>query len=174
LPSVAPVVVGLEDVNRAAIHILRALETGAETMFSVSFRAGVRLAQAAAICAPIALAASAVRAETIDVYDNHGGRVAEYDQRWAENARRGVSVRITGPCQSACTVLLGHIPRSRICVTSEARFGFHLAKLPQATARLWSAYPGDIKAWINAHGGLQADFVWMGAPDVFKYFRRCA
>lgn len=112
-------------------------------------------------------------AETIDVNDNHGGRVAEYNARWTAHAQRGVSVRIVGPCQSACTVLLGHIPRSRICVTPAARFGFHLAKLPQATATLWNAYPADIKAWINARGGLRKDFVWMGAPDVFRYFKRC-
>ena len=114
-----------------------------------------------------------VRAETIDVFDNRGGRVAAYDARWSNLARRDVSVRIVGPCQSACTVLLGHIPRSRICVTPEASFGFHLAKLPHATATLWSAYPADIKAWINRHGGLTSDFVWMGAPDVYRFFRKC-
>ncbi|MGD9845311.1 MAG: hypothetical protein AB7O60_19595 [Variibacter sp.] len=121
----------------------------------------------------LGLVALPARAETIDVYDDHGGRVAEYNARWASLARRNVSVRIVGPCQSACTVLLGHIPRSRICVTPAARFGFHLAHLPQATSTLWNAYPGDIKSWINAHGGLKADFVWMRAPDVFRYFHRC-
>jgi hypothetical protein len=70
-------------------------------------------------------------AETIDVSDNHGVR---YDARWAALAARGVNVRIVGPCHSACTVLLGHIPRSRICVTPNASFGFHLAKRPHATA----------------------------------------
>lgn len=112
-------------------------------------------------------------AETIDVFDHHGGRVVEYNARWAGLAARGVSVRIVGPCQSACTVLLKHIPRSRICVTPAARFGFHQAKLPEATATLWSGYGADIKAWINAHGGLQKEFVWMGAPDVFRYFKKC-
>ena len=131
---------------------------------------GIRLVL---LCAFLGLIAAPARAETIDVYDDHGGRVATYDQQWAENARRGVSVRIVGPCQSACTVLLGHIPRNRICVTADARFGFHLAKQPQATARLWASYAPDIKGWINAHGRLQADFVWMGAPDVFKYFKKC-
>jgi hypothetical protein len=113
------------------------------------------------------------QAETIDVFDNHGGRVVQYTARWAELAQRGVSVRIVGPCQSACTVLLGHIPRSRICVTPQARFGFHLARLPQATATLWNAYAPDIRAWINKRGGLQQDFIWMGAPDIYRYFRRC-
>jgi len=118
----------------------------------------------------LSIGALPARAETIDVSDNHGGSVAQYDARWSENARRGVSVRIVGPCQSACTVLLRHIPRSRICVTPEASFGFHQA---QATATLWSGYGADIKTWINAHGGLQKEFVWMRAPDVFKYFKKC-
>src|SRR6476619_6524627 len=67
------------------------------------------------------LAAPAL-AETIDVYDNHGGSVVQYNARWAGLAARGVDVRIVGPCQSACTILLGHIPRSKICVTPAARF----------------------------------------------------
>jgi len=121
----------------------------------------------------LALAALPVRAETIDVYDDHGGSVAAYDARWANYAARGVSVRVVGPCQSACTVLLGHIPRSRICVTPQARFGFHLAHLASATATLRAAYAPDITSWINAHGGLTHDFIWMRAPDTYKYFRKC-
>jgi hypothetical protein len=76
------------------------------------------------------------RAETIDVYDDHGGSVAEYDARWSELAARGVNVRIVGPCQSACTVLLAHIPNERICVTPQASFGFHLAHRRDALGRL--------------------------------------
>jgi len=112
-------------------------------------------------------------AETVDVSDSHGGSVAEYDARWAGLAARGVSVRIVGPCQSACTVLLRHIPRGRICVTEAASFGFHLAHLSSATAILWSGYQGDIRAWINQHGGLKQDFIWLGAPEIFRFFHKC-
>lgn len=112
-------------------------------------------------------------AETINVSDDHGGSVAAYDARWAAIAARGANVRIVGPCQSACTVLLGHIPRRRICVTPNASFGFHLAHLPSATATLWNAYQPDIRAWIKAHGGLTHDFIWMRAPDIFRHFRKC-
>ncbi len=112
-------------------------------------------------------------AETIEVNDSHGGSVVQYDQRWAGLAARGVNVKIVGPCQSACTVLLGHIPRSRICVTPNASFGFHSAKLESATQILRAAYPSDIRAWIGAHGGLKPDFVWMRAPDIFRYFKKC-
>jgi hypothetical protein len=118
-------------------------------------------------------AVGAARAETIDVDDSHGGSVAEYNARWSGLAARGVNVRIVGPCQSACTVLLGHIPRSRICVTPAASFGFHLAHRQDATATLWGAYPGDIRKWIDQHGGLSANFIWMSAPDTYRYFKKC-
>jgi hypothetical protein len=121
----------------------------------------------------LTLAGLPAHAETIDVNDAHGGRVTAYDARWAELGRRGVSVRIVGPCQSACTVLLAHIPRKRICVTPQARFGFHLAHRADATATLWNAYAPDIKGWIKAHGGLSGEFIWMGAPDIYRYFRKC-
>jgi len=113
-------------------------------------------------------------ARTVDVSDDHGGSVAAYASRWSALAAQGVDVRIVGPCQSACTVLLGHIPRTRICVMPDASFGFHLANLPSATATLWAAYAPDIRGWIGAHGGLTHNFIWMRAPDIYRYFRRCA
>ncbi len=121
----------------------------------------------------LCLASLPARAETINVSDNHGGLVSEYNSRWAGLAARGVNVRIVGPCQSACTVLLGHIPRDRICVTPAGSFGFHLAKVPKSTAILWGSYSSDIQGWINAHGGLKENFIWMRAPDTYKFFKKC-
>ncbi len=132
----------------------------------------VAIALAAAV-AWTACAAVPARAETIDVSDNHGGVVPEYDAHWAELAARGVNVRIVGPCQSACTVLLGHIPNDRICVTPQASFGFHTARFPESTAILWAAYNQGIRDWINARGGLTPDFKWMRAPDIYRYFHKC-
>jgi len=126
--------------------------------------------------AAVAWATSAsvpARAETIQVFDNHGGVVRDYDARWAALAARGVDVKIVGPCQSACTVLLAHIPYDRICVTPQARFGFHLAEHPRATAMMWAGYGAGIRDWINARGGLTPDFKWMGAPDTYRFFHKC-
>lgn len=117
--------------------------------------------------------AAHAQGQTINVSDNHGGSVPAYDSRWAAHAARGASVRVVGPCQSACTILLGHIPRNRICVTPAARFGFHTANRQASTDMLWNAYGSDIKSWINARGGLTPAFKWMGAPDTYRYFKKC-
>jgi hypothetical protein len=143
------------------------LSAGARTAASIAVTSYRGL-----ILALLLLLPGSVSAETIEVSDNHGGSVAAYDSRWAADAARGVDVKIVGPCQSACTVLLGHVPRSRTCVTPAASFGFHLAHLTSATATLRSAYPADIQAWIAAHGGLTADFLWLRAPDIFRFFKK--
>jgi len=70
-------------------------------------------------------------------------------------------------------VLLAHIPYDRICVTPQARFGFHQAHLASATATLWAGYSAGIRDWINARGGLTPDFKWMGAPDTYQFFHKC-
>src|SRR5271154_3894073 len=104
-------------------------------------------ATATSIVAAVAWTAGTIvsaSAETINVYDNHGGSVAEYDARWSDLAARGVNVRIVGPCQSACTVLLAHLPNDRICVTPQASFGFPLAHRPDATAMLGAGYSADL------------------------------
>jgi hypothetical protein len=119
------------------------------------------------------LLAGSAAAETIDVYDDHGGSAVRYDARWAGLAARGVNVRIVGPCQSACTILLGHIPRGRICVTPNASFGFHLAKKQIGTDIMLRSYQADIRGWINRHGGLRKDFIWMRAPDIYRFFKKC-
>jgi hypothetical protein len=141
-------------------------------------RCSAALLGAAVLLAVMALwspppADAAVGGQTINVFDNHGGSVAQYDRRWAKLAAENATVRIVGPCQSACTVLFGHIPRAHICVTPEAAFGFHLAHLPSAQATLWAAYQPDIRSWIGAHGGLRKDFIWLRAPDIYRYFRKC-
>ena len=120
-----------------------------------------------------------VQAEAIDIVDNHGGRVDLYDQRWAGLAAGKPQVRVTGPCKSACTVLLKHVPRGKICVTPEASFGFHQALRPEMTKLLWNGYPADIRAWITSRGGLpplrpRTTMVWMRAPETFRFFKKCA
>jgi hypothetical protein len=121
----------------------------------------------------LCLGASVARAETIDVSDDHGGLLSSYQMQWATLAARGVYVRIVGPCVSACTVLVGYVPRQNICVVPGAYLGFHWATTDFATQELWKTYPSDIRQWISQHGGLTYQMLWMQAPNIYRYFRKC-
>jgi hypothetical protein len=74
---------------------------------------------------------------------------------------------------SACTVLIGYIPRQHICVAPGGYLGFHWATAGFATQELWSAYPSDIRLWISQHGGLSDQMLWLQAPSIYRYFRKC-
>jgi hypothetical protein len=96
------------------------------------------------------LTASAARAETIDVSDFQGGLLSTYQTQWSTLAARGVRVRIVGPCVSACTILVGYIPRNNICVMPNAYLGFHGATTDYArdVECLSTGYPPmDQPAW---------------------------
>ena len=69
--------------------------------------------------------------------------------------------------------MLAHIPYDHICVTPQARFGFHQAKFQRSTDMLWAGYSAGIREWINSRGGLTPDFKWMGAPDTYRFFHKC-
>src|SRR5689334_18005404 len=115
-----------------------------------------------------------LHAETIDILDDHGGTTSAYAARWAQHRRDGIHVRIAGPCESECTMIVGSLRRERICVRPDARFGFRVADLPSHTARVWKSWPTDIKIWLSRHGGLTRQLTWLEAPDIYRFFRRCA
>jgi hypothetical protein len=119
------------------------------------------------------LITSAASAETIDISDDRGGFLFLYQAKWEKLALQHPNVRISGICLSACTVLLGYVPRKNICVTEKGVFGFHLATMAFATKQLLEAYPDDIKAWLDQHGGLTYQVLWMQAPEIFHYFQKC-
>jgi hypothetical protein len=112
-------------------------------------------------------------AETVQILDDRGGLVFAYQMQWAILAPQRLNVRIAGPCVSACTILLGYIPRERICVSSKAFLGFHSGTPDFITEDLLRAYPLDIRLWIAQHGGLTHQIIWLKAPDIYGYFRKC-
>jgi hypothetical protein len=112
-------------------------------------------------------------AETVQIIDDRGGLIIAYQMQWAMLAPQSVNVQIKGPCVSACTILLGYKPRERICVSSGASLGFHLATPAFVTEDLLRVYPLDIRLWIEQHGGLTHQIIWLQAPDIYGYFQRC-
>ena len=121
----------------------------------------------------LSFSTEAARAQTIDVSDYHGGLINAYQNQWTTLAAQGVRVRIVGPCVSACTILVGYFPRRNICVMPNAYLGFHWATTAFHTQELWNAYPPDIRLWISQHGGLTNQMIWLQAPNIYRYFRRC-
>jgi hypothetical protein len=120
-----------------------------------------------------ALAASSARAEESEIKGDYGGILALYQAKWSKLAEQHTSIRISGPCVSACTALVGYIPRENICVTPSASLGFHLAIPAFVTPDLWKDYPPDIQAWITKNGGLSYQLMWLQAPEIYHFFRKC-
>jgi hypothetical protein len=125
------------------------------------------------LAALFAIAASAAQAETIEISDDKGGFVTLYQQKWEKLAAQKDNVRINGICASACTLLTGYFPRKDICVTPNAVLGFHAGTFPFVTDILLKVYPDDIKKWIDAHGGLTWQLIWMQRPEIYKFFHKC-
>ena len=117
------------------------------------------------------------------IEDDHGGRIGTYMRRFRALRDSGENVVVDGDCVSACTLLLGYVPKDRICVTPKARFGFHSAWKPgflgihtfnaAGTAILYSRYPADIKNWLAQSGGLSGSMIYLSGPDLAAFFNRC-
>ena len=63
----------------------------------------------------------------VPIADDRGGRIGTYLDKYHSLRTSGETVIIDGLCASACTIVLGTVPRDKICVTSRANFGFHAA-----------------------------------------------
>jgi hypothetical protein len=115
---------------------------------------------------------------------SNGGDVLEYLTFFDLLKQSGERIILDGPCFSACTLVLSAIPRDRICVTPRAALGFHAARLldtrsrkiypaPNATQELASAYPADVRSWIEQHGGLTSKLIILRGQELASLYPRC-
>ena len=142
----------------------------------MKFRAAVVAALFAFAGADTALADMHIRLDT-------GGRIDSYLHRYATVRKSGQKVIVDGPCLSACTILLGTIPKDHICVTGRAAFGFHAAWVPAGHGRqapsalgdrmLWANYPAPVREWITRHGGLTKRIIYLRGRELSAMFPRC-
>ena len=119
----------------------------------------------------------------VRIADDRGGRIGTYVDRYQDLRQSGETVIIDGLCASACTIVLGAIPRDRICVTSHATLGFHAAwdygangraiTNPEATHMLYSMYPPQVKRWINARGGLTSRMIYLRGKELMNMYHPC-
>lgn len=133
-------------------------------------------------CVLLAIYATSASA-TVRISGDRGGQIGQYLQAFASLRASGEHVVIDGNCLSACTLILGMIPHSRICATPRARFGFHAAWMPgrdgepvtsvPGTDELWKFYPNRVRYWIRRHGGLSRHMIYMQGRDLAGIVPSC-
>ena len=139
-----------------------------------------------AVCAAlIALSVSSVSSAsaTMRISEDRGGQIGRYLQAFAAVRSSGERVVVDGNCLSACTLVLGIVPRERVCATQNARFGFHAAWMPDRDGRpvtsslgtqaLWDIYPASVRRWINRHGGLSRKMIYLQGRDLSGIVASC-
>jgi hypothetical protein len=139
---------------------------------------------AAVVCGAVLAALSVSSASAVvRITGDTGGQIGPYLEQLIAIRNSGERVIIDGPCLSACTMILGVIPRERICVTSRARLGFHAAwhhgeNGRPATNRggtqlLMAVYPANVKNWINRRGGLTREMKYLSGRELASMYPTC-
>ena len=142
-------------------------------------RATLVIAAITAISALVSTGASA----TMRISDDVGGRIGAYVDQYSQVRASGERVIIDGTCLSACTLVLGIVPRNRICVTRRAMLGFHAAWMPGSngkpvrsevgTQALWDLYPQHVRKWISARGGLSSKMMFLRGSELVAMYPEC-
>jgi hypothetical protein len=122
-------------------------------------------------------------AATKRISDDPGGQLGPYLQKLAVLRSSGEQVVIDGRCLSACTMVLGAIPRDHICVTSRAQLGFHAAWRPDESGRqvasregtelLMDNYPQQVRDWIARRGGLSPKMIYLTGRELASMYPTC-
>lgn len=133
------------------------------------------------------LAAGVVPAHaTLRITRDHGGYVEQYKAKYERIRATGERVVIDGICNSACTLVFGIVPNSKICVTPRASIGLHQAYYDKSftfgikvtsvegTSELMSYYPQPVKDWLRRNGGLTTTMKKIkNGPDLWKIADPC-
>jgi hypothetical protein len=116
------------------------------------------------------------------ISNDSGGRIGIYLTKFSALRRTVQPVMIDGTCASACTLVVGMIPRNHICVTPRAVLAFHAAWDPTlygaqlnkpGTRYLWSHYPPGVRNWIARHGGLKSETIYLSGRELAALFPTC-
>lgn len=136
------------------------------------------------LCAALLASGIVPASATMRIAEDRGGQIGQYLQTYALLRSSGEKVIVDGNCLSACTLLLGVIPRERICATERARFGFHAAWMPDSEGRpvtspmgtqaLWRIYPTTVRKWINRNGGLSRKMIYLEGRALAGIVPSCA
>jgi hypothetical protein len=128
----------------------------------------------AVLVAVLLMLGAAPATATVMIANDTGGQIGPYLAKYRALRASGERVEIDGTCASACTMLLGIIPRNRICLTPRASLVFHSAWDMEGDQRvtsdgnriLWSTYPESVRRWIKSHGGLHSETITLSGPEL--------
>jgi hypothetical protein len=131
----------------------------------------------ATLCASYAVNA------TLWITVDSGGTIFEYAQRFQKARDSGERVVIDGKCLSACTMVIGMVPRDHVCVTPNAVLGFHAAfrrtetgtivASTDATKFMMDAYPLAVRKWIKQRGGLTNQMIFLSGSELTAFISSC-
>lgn len=102
-----------------------------------------------------------------------GGSTREFANDVDGYRATGELFRITGHCQSACTMFLA-LPNA--CVEPGATLLFHGGKTAEGTERMFNSYNGKLRSYLAARGVMKgpAFHAISGAELIGKFgYRRC-
>jgi hypothetical protein len=138
---------------------------------------------AAVLGAVLVAVATSPSLSAVRITSDPGGQIGPYMAKLDALRNSGQSVIIDGSCLSACTMVLGVIPRDRLCVTPRARLGFHAAwrlneagrqvTSPDGTELLMSAYPQPVRDWIARRGGLSPRLMYLTGNELASMYPVC-
>jgi hypothetical protein len=138
---------------------------------------------AVVLVATLAMASAPPAGATMRIVGDAGGQIGPYLESLLKLRNSGQQVVIDGPCLSACTLVLGVVPRERICVTRRARLGFHAAWHPgqdgQAvqsrggTQLLMEIYPQNVRRWLAKRGGLTQTMKYLTGRELASMYTTC-
>ena len=126
------------------------------------------------VAAAAALTASSAGAMIV-IKADRGGLITDYAERFLSARATGEQVVIDGACLSACTLVVGMLPRDKVCATPNAVLGFHAAWRPTknggkvsslpASQAMMDVYPADLRSWIARRGGLTTKMIFCRAAS---------
>lgn len=108
-----------------------------------------------------------------------GGVIVDFVKRYSNIRDSGEKVVVNGECDSSCTIFLGIVPKKNVCITSNAKLGFHTASLrtvepdgsvtwshaEEFSALMWNLYPGRFRAYLK-RVGWNGDDPKIAHPDI--------
>jgi len=115
------------------------------------------------------------------VNHNVGGWIHEFVEaaRLVNQGARTI-VKINGTCLSACAIF-ADLARYRVCITPNARFGFHQAfyedrdtGVVDENSYFDQPQSQDIDQWVRSHGGYPRNgYRFMKYNEALKFWNKC-